>query len=135
MNSEFEKLGVPIVLIGSLWSAMDVVLSAFKEINERRDLITDLIDKCGKCDDCSLTPAIVYWTNLFPLSAGVIIFLAIMTVVSIKMPAFANLLDQDFAAKLERLARLIALPLLIALLGFVAGCLFDFYYFIVQDRV
>jgi hypothetical protein len=135
MNSDLEKLSVPIVLIGSLWSAMGVVLEFFKIINERRDLVLTLIEKCGKCVAHPLRPLVIYWTNMFPLSLGVFIFLIIMTGVLIKIPTFITFADGQFAAKLQTMAYIIAIPLAFAAVAFLIGGIFDLYFFVVQDLI
>lgn len=135
MNSDLEKLGVPIVLIGALWSAMGVVLEAFKVINERRDLVLNLIGECGKCTLQSLKPLIIYWTNMFPLTIGLVIFLIIMTGVLIKIPTFITPADRQFAAKLTVMSYIIAIPMVFATVAFLIGGGFDFYFLVVQDRI
>jgi hypothetical protein len=84
-NNALQKLSVPIVLLGSLWGAVGVVLDAFKVINERRDLAFKMVAECGKCADRGVTPFVIYWTNMVPLTVGLVIFLAVVMTIMIRI--------------------------------------------------
>ena len=135
MKSALEKLSVPVVLMGSLWAAVGVVLDAFKVINERRDLILELITKCGKCADRALTPLVVYWTNLFPLTTGLVLFLVVVTTIMIKIPRFVQLQDEVFERRMIISSRLLSLPLIFTCAAYLLGGAFDIYYLFVQGRI
>jgi hypothetical protein len=132
MKDALEKLGVPIVLMGSLWGAVGVVLDAFKVINERRDLAFKLVGECGKCADKVLTPQIVYLTNMVPLTTGLVLFLIVVTAVMIRIPHFAQLQDEVFHRRMVFTSRLLATPLVFTIIGFALGGAFDFYYLFVE---
>lgn len=135
MKDTLEKLSVPIVLMGSLWAAVGVVLEAFKVINERRDLAFKMVDECGKCLEKMLTPQIVYWTNMVPLTLGLVLFLIVVTALMIKIPRFVQLQDEAFERRMVIASRLFAAPLILTIVGFVLGGVFDFFYLFMQARI
>ncbi len=133
MNTSLEKLSVPLVLMGSLWAAVGIVFDAFVVINSRRDLILTLITECGKCEDHALTPKLIYWTNLLPLSIGLILFLIVVMTLIISLPSFISFEDENFARKLKIISILFTMPLAFTILSFLASATFDFYYILQED--
>lgn len=132
VKNTLEKMTVPIVLMGSLWAAMGVVLEAFKVINERRDLAFKMAGECGKCAGKVLTPQIIYLTNMVPLTVGLVLFLIVVTILMIKIPRFAQLQDKGFEGRMALASRLLAVPLVFAIMGFVVGGAFDFWYLFLE---
>lgn len=132
MKDTLEKVTVPIVLMGSLWAAMGVVLEAFKVINERRDLAYKMVAECGKCSEKVLTPQVVYLTNMVPLTVGQVLFLIVVTILMLRIPGFAQLQDKAFESRMVLASRLLATPLVFTIIGFVLGGTFDFWYLFVK---
>jgi hypothetical protein len=121
-----EALGRPLVLLAALWGAVNTTLSFFQIINARRDIIFELVDRCGACVDAGITlgPTELYFTNLLPLTIGLVIFLALIAYVVISIPDFMRLEDQE-KARMRFVARMVALLPLFGLLSFVGGGIFD----------
>lgn len=132
MGGGLERMGIPLVLFGSLWGAVGVVLQAYKAINERRDEIFKLIETCGDCTERILTPDAIYWTNLLPLSTGLVLFLFIVSWLMLCIPKFAQTDDQQFVRQMRFLSRFVASLPIFALLGFIGGGIFDFYIIMIQ---
>jgi hypothetical protein len=107
-----EEIGLPLTLLGALWGAMSVVLKAYNELIKRRDEIFDIINKKQKsynqppsnqmnhtCDNANtpdygsgkqLNIKILqrYFSDLFPMSFGLFLFLALMSVILFWLPSF-----------------------------------------------
>lgn len=132
MDGGLERMGIPLVLFGSLWGAVGVVLEAYQVINERRDEIFNLIETCGVCAERIMTPHIVYWTNLLPLSTGLVLFLLIVSWLMLCIPKFVQTDDQHFIRQMRFLSRFVASLPLFALIGFLGGGIFDFYVIFIQ---
>ena len=127
MNDEFKRIGFPLLFIGTFWGAGQVFLAALKMINERRDLILQLVEECGNCAGRARTPLLIYWTNLAPLSVGVCIFALAITIIIIVLPTYLYTDDAHFARKVRRMSTMFSsLPLFVSL-GFLGGALFDFF--------
>ena len=135
MNNSLEKLSIPIILLGSVWAAVGIIFQAFVVINERRDKVFALLEECGNCADKALTPAFIYWTNLFPLSAGLVIFLIVVTLVMLRLPHFIGFDVPEFTRKLVWSSWVLSTPLIFTILGFFVGWTVDFFYLIVSGRI
>jgi hypothetical protein len=112
-----------------------VVLDAFKVINERRDLAFRMVADCGKCVDRGVTPFVIYWTNMVPLTVGLVIFLAVVTTIMIRIPHFVSLEDEAFTRRMVQIGKLISIPLVFTAIAFLLGGTFDFFYLVVQGRI
>jgi hypothetical protein len=140
---ETPKFGLPLFLLGTLWSAVSIVFAAYKLINDKRDEIihilecqrliggktyarAELLPKCLECCDPNvriLGPIDLYFSNLLPLSFGVCLFLVIITYSVWKMPSYMNLDDPETRFIILLIASLPAF----ALVGFGIGAVFDIY--------
>jgi len=120
-----EKLGGPFVLLVALWGAVNTTLSFFQAINARRDLIFELIDKCGYCPEQTLGPIEIYLTNLLPLSIGNIIFLSLISYVILSIPDHMKLENEEEAKRLKTACNVIAILPVFGALTFFAGGIFD----------
>lgn len=127
MKGDLQTLGLPLVLLGSLWGAVGVVLNAFGVINERRDLMFKLLDECGRCEGRTLGPVQIYMSNLLPLSSGLCLFLLIVTYVMLSIPRYMNIEDEQYARRMRFVSRFIASLPLFALFSFLIGGVFDVY--------
>lgn len=127
MTDQMKAIGMPMVLLATLWGAVNVVLNAFDIINERRDLVFELIDNCQRCPEQILGPLEIYWTNVLPLTSGLCLFLAIVTTVLFSLPNYVRVDDETYYRKVRFASRFIATLPLFALTAFVAGGLFDAY--------
>lgn len=127
MKGDLQSLGLPLILLGSLWGAVGVVLNAFGVINERRDLMFKLLDECGPCPDRTLGPVELYISNLLPLSAGLCLFLLIVSYVMLSIPRYMSIEDEQYARRMRFVSRLIASLPLYALCAFLIGGMFDVY--------
>jgi hypothetical protein len=125
MNYSTGTLGLPIVLLASLWGAINTTLKFFEIINERRDIVFKLIDKCVTCPKQTLGPLEIYLTNIVPLSIGVCIFLALVSYVVVSIPRYMNVEDKQHNHQMKFACNLITILPLFALLGFVGGGIFD----------
>ena len=144
---EIPALGLPVVFLGALWGAVTIVLSAYKLINDKRDEILHLIEcrrliegkaaanaealkQCLQCCDPNLRilgPIDLYLGNLLPLSAGICLFLAIVTYGVWKMPGYVTLDSPDMIRKVKRISYFTASLPAFTLLGFGVGAGFDAY--------
>ncbi|MXS79895.1 MULTISPECIES: hypothetical protein [Nitrosomonas] len=120
-----EKLGGPFVLLVALWGAVNTTLSFFQVINARRDIIFELIDKCGYCLQQTLGPVEIYLTNLLPLSIGNIIFLSLISYVILSIPDHMKLENEEEAKRLKTACNVIAILPVFGALTFFAGGVFD----------
>ena len=127
MKGDLQTLGLPLVLLGSLWGAVGVVLNAFGVINERRDLMFKLLDECGSCEGRILGPVQIYVSNLLPLSTGLCLFLLIVSYVMLSIPRYMKIEDEQYARRMRFVSRLIASLPLFALCSFLIGGMFDVY--------
>jgi len=125
MNYNTGTLGLPIVLLVSLWGAVNTTLSIFRVINERRDLAFSMIEECGKCPDKLLGPVEIYVTNMLPLSIGVCLFLGLICYVVISIPRYMNVEDENDRQRMKHACYLIASLPGFSLLGFLGGGIFD----------
>ena len=123
--SESNKLGLPIVLLAALWGAVSTTLSFFEIINARRDIMFELIDKCGYCSEQTLGPLEIYFTNLLPLTIGNIIFLSLIFYVILSIPRHMKIEDNTEAKHLKSACMVIAMLPAFGVLAFVAGGIFD----------
>lgn len=121
-----EALGRPLILLAALWGAVNTTLNFFEIINERRDLMFSLIDRCGACADAGITlgPIELYFTNLLPLTVGLMIFLGLIGYVVISIPEFMRLEDEE-KIKMRSVVRMVAALPFFGLFGFVCGGIFD----------
>jgi hypothetical protein len=146
-GKDIPTLGLPVVFLGALWGAVTIVLSAYKLINEKRDEIlrmiecrrlidggshenTEALKQCLQCCDPNvriLGPLDLYLGNLLPLSAGVCLFLAIVTYGVWKMPDYVNLEDPETRSKVRRISCFTASLPAFTLVGFGVGAAFDAY--------
>ena len=127
MKGDLQTLGLPLVLLGSLWGAVGVVLNAFGVINERRDLMFKLLDECGLCEGRTLGPVEIYLSNLLPLSTGLCLFLLIVSYVMLSIPRYMNIEDEQYARRMRFVSRFIASLPLFAFFAFLTGGAFDVY--------
>lgn len=123
--SEINKLGLPIVLLAALWGAVSTTLSFFEIINARRDIMFELIDKCGYCSEQTLGPLEIYFTNLLPLTIGNTIFLGLIFYVILSIPRHMKIEDNTEAKHLKSACMVIAMLPAFGVLAFVAGGIFD----------
>lgn len=121
-----ESLGRPLILLAALWGAVNTTLNFFEIINERRDLMFELIDRCGACADAGITlgPIELYFTNLLPLTLGLMIFLGLIGYVVISIPEFMRLEEAE-RIKMRSVVRMISVLPFFGLFGFVCGGIFD----------
>ncbi len=120
-----DKLGLPIVLLAALWGAVNTTLSFFQIINARRDMMFELIDKCGYCTEQTLGPMEIYFTNLLPLSIGNIIFLSLISYVILSIPRHMKIEDDEEAKRLKAACVAIAVLPIFGALSFALGGIFD----------
>lgn len=125
MNYGTGTLGLPIVLLVSLWGAVNTTLKFFEIINEHSDMVFKLLEECMTCPKKILGPLEIYFTNVLPLSIGVCIFLALVSYVVISIPRYMNVEDKQDKHQMKFACNLIAILPLFALLGFVGGGIFD----------
>ena len=125
MNYNTGTLGLPIVLLVSLWGAVNTTLSLFRTLNERRDQVFDMIEECGKCPDKLLGPVEIYVTNMLPLSIGVCLFQSLICFVIISIPKYMNVEDDSDRHRMKLACYLIATLPGFSLLGFLGGGIFD----------
>jgi hypothetical protein len=121
-----EALGRPLVLLAALWGAVNTTLNFFEIINQRRDIMFGLIDRCGACADAGITlgPLELYFTNLLPLTVGLMIFLALIGYVVISIPDFMRLDDAE-KIKMRSVARMVSILPFFGFFGFLCGGIFD----------
>lgn len=89
-----ELYMIPIILIGTIWGATGVVLQAFNIIIDRRDKILKFKFKgqngvntnSTPNNDKNLTVEQQYFYTLFPISFGIVLFLAIISGCLIILP-------------------------------------------------
>ncbi|NBQ68157.1 MAG: hypothetical protein EBU46_04700 [Nitrosomonadaceae bacterium] len=120
-----DKLGLPIVLLAALWGAVNTTLSFFQFINARRDMMFELIDKCGYCPEQTLGPVEIYLTNLLPLTIGNIIFLYLISYVILSIPRHMKIENEDEAKRLKTACNYIAVLPIFGALSFCGGAIFD----------
>lgn len=121
-----EALGRPLVLLAALWGAVNTTLSFFQIINARRDMIFELVDRCGNCADAGITlgPAELYFTNLLPLTLGLMIFLGLISYVVISIPDYMGL-EEDEKIRMRSVCKMVACLPFFGLLAFLGGGIFD----------
>ncbi len=122
---DINKLGFPIVLLAALWGAVSTTLNFFEIINARRDMMFELVDKCGYCTEKTLGPIEIYFTNLLPLTIGNTIFLSLIFYVILSIPRHMRIEDDMEAKRLKAACMAIALLPAFGALAFVAGGIFD----------
>lgn len=122
---DINKLGLPIVLLAALWGAVSTTLSFFEIINKRRDMLFEMVDKCGYCIEQTLGPVEIYLTNLLPLTIGNTIFLSLIFYVILSIPRHMNIEDNTEAKHLKSACMIIAILPAFGVLAFVAGGIFD----------
>lgn len=115
----------PLILLASLWGAVTITLKFFEIINSRRDMMFELIDKCGSCPEQTLGPIEIYFTNLMPLTIGLIIFLGLIVYVVLSIPRYMQMENETEAKRTKRACMAISLLPVFGLLAFVAGGMFD----------
>lgn len=120
-----EKLGFPFVLLVALWGAVNTTLSFFQIINAKRDVIFELIDKCGYCPERTLGPVEIYLTNLLPLSVGNIIFLSLTSYVILSIPGHMKVENSTESKRLRAACYVIAVLPVFGAFTFLAGSVFD----------
>lgn len=120
-----DKLGLPIVLLAALWGAVNTTLSFFQIINARRDMMFELIDKCGRCPEQTLGPVEIYLTNLLPLTVGNIIFLCLISYVIVSIPRHMKIENDDEANRLKKACNIIAVLPIFGAVAFFGGAIFD----------
>ena len=91
MSYNIGTLGLPIVLLGSLWGAVNTTLKFYEVINERRDQVYKLIDKCGVCPDITLGPMQIYFTNMMLLTIAACLFLVLICYVTTSIPKYMDI--------------------------------------------
>jgi hypothetical protein len=123
--SEINKLGLPIVLLAALWGAVSTTLSFFEIINARRDIMFELVDRCGYCKEQTLGPLEIYFTNLLPLTIGNTIFLGLIFYVILSIPRHMKIEDNIEAKHLKSACMIIAILPAFGVFAFVAGGIFD----------
>jgi hypothetical protein len=122
---DINKLGLPIVLLAALWGAVNTTLEFFKTINERRDMMFELIDRCGYCSKQTLGPIEIYFTNLLPLTIGNIIFLSLICYVILSIPYHMRIEDSTEAKRLRTACIVIGMLPAFGALAFIIGGIFD----------
>ena len=115
----------PLILLASLWGAVSITLSFFETINSRRDRMFELIDKCGQCIEQTLGPIEIYFTNLLPLTIGLIIFLGLIVNVVFSIPRYMKIENETEAKRMKRACMAITILPAFGLLAFAAGGIFD----------
>ena len=120
-----DKLGLPIVLLAALWGAVNTTLSFFQMINARRDMMFELIDKCGYCPEQTLGPVEIYLTNLLPLTLGNIIFLYLISYVILSIPRHMKIENDEEARRLKVACNIISVLPIFGALSFCGGAAFD----------
>ena len=120
-----DKLGLPIVLLAALWGAVNTTLSFFQIINARRDMMFELIDKCGYCTEQTLGPIEIYLTNLLPLTIGNIIFLGLISYVILSIPRHMKIENDEEAKRLKTACTAIAILPIFGVFAFLVGAAFD----------
>jgi hypothetical protein len=125
MNYNTGTLGLPIVLLASLWGAVNTTLTFFKIINERRDQVFGLIDSCGNCPELTLGPLPIYFTNVVPLTLGVCLFLVLICYVITSIPRYMNVDDEDDIKRMMFACKAIASLPAFGLVAFILGGAFD----------
>ncbi|TXI29610.1 MAG: hypothetical protein E6Q60_03870 [Nitrosomonas oligotropha] len=120
-----DKLGLPIVLLAALWGAVNTTLSFFQMINARRDMMFELIDKCGYCPEQTLGPVEIYLTNLLPLTLGNIIFLYLISYVILSIPRHMKIENDEEARRLKVACNIISVLPIFGALSFCGGAVFD----------
>ena len=123
--SDINKLGLPIVLLAALWGAVNTTLSFFEIINKRRDMMFELVDRCGYCTEQTLGPIEIYFTNLLPLTIGNAIFLSLICYVILSIPRHMKIEDNVEAERLKTACVTIAILPAFGMLAFVTGGIFD----------
>lgn len=122
---DVNKLGLPIVLLAALWGAVNTTLSFFQIINARRDMMFELIDRCGYCTEQTLGPIEIYFTNLLPLTIGNIIFLGLICYVILSIPHHMKIEDNTEAKRLKVACMFIGILPAFGALAFFVGGIFD----------
>jgi hypothetical protein len=125
MSYNIGSLGLPIVLLGSLWGAVNTTLKFYEVINERRDEVFRLIDKCGDCPGIILGPLQIYFTNMMPLTIAACLFLVLICYVTISIPKYMNVEDQNEIERIQFACYAISSLPAFGLLGFIGGGLYD----------
>ena len=124
MAFKIENMGLPIVLMASLWGAVSITLNFYQYINRARDQVFALLQECGVCSGQLLGPLDIYLTNMMPLSLGVCLFLFLICYVTLTIPEHMDVDAQQYASA-RRSCRLIATLPGFGLIGFAGGALFD----------
>ena len=153
---DMPTLGLPLILLGALWGAVSIVLQFYQIINAKRDQIlvfieckkafagkltnaggdfvaapAKVLDQCQLC--CyskELQPIDLYLSNLLPLSLGLCLFLAIVSLAVVRIPGYLNSDDGDFMRRVRRICWITASLPLFALIAFATGLAFDVYTFL-----
>ena len=125
MSYNTGTLGLPIVLMFSLWGAVNTTLSFYGLLNQRRDQVFGLIQDCGRCTELILGPAHIYYTNMLPLTFGACLFLCLICYVIISLPTYIHL-QAGQSNKVKFACRSIASLPAFGLVSFVGGGIFDF---------
>ena len=125
MNYNIGTLGLPIVLLGSLWGAVNTTLKFYEFINDRRDQVFEMIDKCGVCPGVTLGPLQIYFTNMMPLTLAVCLFLVLICFVTISIPNYMDVEDENDIKRTRFSCYAIASLPAFGLLGFVSGGIYD----------
>lgn len=125
MSYNTGTLGLPIVLLASLWGAVNTTLNFYRFINERRDEVFRLLDECGRCPGRSLGPFEIYFTNMMPLTVGVCLFLVLITYVIATIPEYMDIDDDGERRRFRGACYAIACLPAFGLIGFFGGGTFD----------
>lgn len=125
MSYNTGTLGLPIVLLASLWGAVNTTLNFYQFINARRDEVFTLLDECGPCPGQTLGPVEIYFTNMMPLTIGVCLFLVLITYVIATIPAYMDIDDERERLRFRGACYAIACLPAFGLVGFLGGGTFD----------
>ncbi|QSA97603.1 hypothetical protein [Methylococcus sp. EFPC2] len=120
IGQDLTGTGAPFLLLGLLWSAVSIALTAFGLVNGKRDEIVALIEKCGRCPDKIIGPESLYFSNLLPLSFGVCLIYGILSYAMWSIRSSSKV-----RTRVKRTTAVIVMLPLYCCLAFAFGAVFD----------
>lgn len=120
IDRSISGAGAPFLLMGLLWNAVSIAITAFDTINRKRDEIVALINKCGKCQDMIIGPEALYFSNLLPISFGICLIYGVLSYAVLSVGYSPNV-----TIRVKKASRIIFILPFYSCIAYTAGLVFD----------
>jgi hypothetical protein len=115
----FERVSIPALLLGAIYSAYGTVLVVNQALNDRRDLIINVSTKAEK--PLSVAQGwLIYSDDFAPMLVGLIVFISVYCLILERIPSFVTQ-DPLLRQQVNKLKWLCMMLPLTGLIGFVIG--------------